>query len=208
MNAQQRVLVAAEFAARKHAGQRRKDAARTPYINHPLSVARRLVEAGCSDEEVLMAGLLHDTIEDCGVQQSELERNFGEIVARYVGECSDDKALPKAERKRLQVTHAAHVSPGARLVKLADKLDNCAGLKEEAPVGWSADRVQGYFVWSLHVCRALGQGDDAVAAALQRQLAAVFAATFRHDGRDVPCVPANDAVVLERYYEEMSFATD
>src|SRR5262249_43597128 len=120
-----RLLQAIDFAAQKHSGQRRKSADAAPYINHPLRVARLLAEVGgVEDEEVLIAAVLHDTLEDTPTPPDELEAAFGPAVRRLVQEVTDDKSLPKAERKRLQVAHAPGLSPGAALIKLADKIAN------------------------------------------------------------------------------------
>ncbi|XP_062998347.1 guanosine-3',5'-bis(diphosphate) 3'-pyrophosphohydrolase MESH1 isoform X1 [Elgaria multicarinata webbii] len=151
-----RLLAAADFAARKHASQRRKDPERTPYINHPIGVAQILAqEAGITDIAVLQAALLHDTVEDTDATFSEIEESFGEEVRRIVEEVTDDKTLPKMERKRLQIEHAVHSSQAARLVKLADKLYNLRDLNRCTPQGWSEERVQEYFLWASKVVRVL-----------------------------------------------------
>lgn len=84
---------------------------------------------------VLQAALLHDTVEDTDTSPAELEAKFGPIVARIVQEVTDDKSLPKQERKRQQVEHAPHCSRQAKLVKLADKLYNLRDLNRCTPVG-------------------------------------------------------------------------
>ncbi|XP_014333540.1 guanosine-3',5'-bis(diphosphate) 3'-pyrophosphohydrolase MESH1 isoform X3 [Bos mutus] len=130
------LLEAADFAARKHQRQRRKDPEGTPYINHPIGVARILThEAGITDIVVLQAALLHDTVEDTDTTLDEVELHFGDQVRRLVEEVTDDKTLPKLERKRLQVEHAPQSSPGAKLVKLADKLYNLRDLNRCTPEG-------------------------------------------------------------------------
>ena len=83
----------------------------------------------------LQAALLHDTVEDTETSIAELELAFGPTVARIVQEVTDDKALPKHERKRLQVEHAPHCSHQAKLVKLADKLYNLRDLNRCTPTG-------------------------------------------------------------------------
>ena len=112
-----RLLDAARFAADKHRHQRRKDVEATPYINHPLAVTAILAEAGIDDVDVLVAALLHDTVEDTETSPEEIAERFGPVVAGYVAEVTDDKGLPKAERKRLQVATTAGKSAGARLIK-------------------------------------------------------------------------------------------
>ncbi|KAJ3209740.1 Guanosine-3',5'-bis(diphosphate) 3'-pyrophosphohydrolase MESH1 [Entophlyctis luteolus] len=131
------LIDAAAFAAEKHRGQRRKDLAATPYINHPIGVARILaIEGGVEDEFVLAAALLHDTVEDTDTTFEEIDSRFGSTVGRIVREVTDDKSLDKAERKRLQIETAPSKSKEAKLVKLADKIYNLRDLSREAPVGW------------------------------------------------------------------------
>ncbi len=93
------LITAIAFAADKHRNQRRKDADASPYINHPIALANLLLnEAGVEDQRVLIAAVLHDTIEDTDTTEQELVRHFGKDVADIVLEVTDDKALPKAER--------------------------------------------------------------------------------------------------------------
>ncbi|XP_017290506.1 guanosine-3',5'-bis(diphosphate) 3'-pyrophosphohydrolase MESH1 [Kryptolebias marmoratus] len=162
------LLEAANFAAYKHRNQIRKDPAGTPYINHPIGVSRILShEGGVSDIDVLQAALLHDTVEDTDTTIEELREKFGETVAGFVQEVTDDKSLPKQERKRLQVEHAPHCSPQAKLVKLADKLYNLRDLNCSIPVGWSAERVQEYFVWASEVVKGLKGANSALEEKLE-----------------------------------------
>jgi guanosine-3',5'-bis(diphosphate) 3'-pyrophosphohydrolase len=106
-----RLLVdAVAFAAYKHRRQRRKDAEASPYINHPIALARVLsVEGGISDTTLLAAAVLHDTLEDTETTFEELKERFGAAVAAVVLEVTDDKSLPKKERKRLQIQHASRI---------------------------------------------------------------------------------------------------
>jgi guanosine-3',5'-bis(diphosphate) 3'-pyrophosphohydrolase len=143
------IFRALEFAARKHRDQRRKDADATPYINHPIQLAGVLVnEAGIDAAQVIIAALLHDTVEDTQTTPAELAREFGFAVADLVMEVTDDKSLPKAKRKRLQVEHAAHLSAGARLVKLADKICNLRDMRAAPPADWDSARRRAYFDWA------------------------------------------------------------
>ncbi|KAM4826237.1 guanosine-3',5'-bis(diphosphate) 3'-pyrophosphohydrolase MESH1 [Thomomys bottae] len=163
------LLAAADFAARKHRQQRRKDPEGTPYINHPIGVARILAqEAGVTDVAVLQAALLHDTVEDTDTTPEELELHFGARVRRLVEEVTDDKALPQPERKRLQVERAPRGSPGAKLVKLADKLHNLRDLNRCAPAGWSQARVHEYFQWAAQVAAGLRGSCPPLEEALER----------------------------------------
>lgn len=126
------------FAAIKHRDQRRKDSKETPYINHPVGVAYILSSEGnVTDLDVLMSAILHDTVEDTDTSFDEIENEFGTKIRDIVSEVTDDKSLPKMERKRLQIEHALTVSRDAKLVKLADKLYNLRDLQKEIPRGWT-----------------------------------------------------------------------
>jgi GTP diphosphokinase / guanosine-3',5'-bis(diphosphate) 3'-diphosphatase len=150
------LLKALAFAAHKHRDQRRKDHEASPYINHPIALADVLVnEGGVSDVEVLCAALLHDTVEDTATTPEELVETFGARVARIVAEVTDDKALNKADRKRLQVENAARLSPEAKLVKLADKICNLRDVAERPPAGWDLARRREYFDWAKRVVDGL-----------------------------------------------------
>ena len=146
------LITALAFAADKHKNQRRKDADASPYINHPIALANLLLnEAGVEDQRVLIAAVLHDTIEDTDTTEQELVKHFGKDVADIVLEVTDDKALPKAERKRLQIEHAAHISRRAKLVKLADKICNLRDITASPPADWSIQSKQEYFDWAKSV---------------------------------------------------------
>jgi guanosine-3',5'-bis(diphosphate) 3'-pyrophosphohydrolase len=112
------LIRALEFAARKHRMQRRKDHDASPYINHPIALMSVLcAEAGINNSCVLAAAALHDTIEHTETTPAELEAEFGSQIASIVAEMTDDKALPKAERKQLQIERASHKSREAAFVK-------------------------------------------------------------------------------------------
>src|SRR5262245_14017517 len=100
------LLEALEFASIRHRDQRRKDREASPYINHPIAVARALWLAGVRDPTTLIAAILHDTIEDTRTTHDEIARQFGDAVAAVVSEVTDDKSLPKQERKQRQIEHA------------------------------------------------------------------------------------------------------
>ncbi len=150
------LLKALSFAAHKHRDQRRKDAEASPYINHPIALAEVLAaEGGVSDIEVLAAALLHDTIEDTATTYEELVEHFGSRIAGMVAEVTDDQNLPKADRKRLQIEHAAGLSAGAKLVKLADKICNLRDVADRPPAKWDLPRRQEYFEWAKRVIDGL-----------------------------------------------------
>jgi guanosine-3',5'-bis(diphosphate) 3'-pyrophosphohydrolase len=144
------------FAAHKHRDQRRKDAEASPYINHPIALAEVLAgEGGVTDVEVLAAALLHDTIEDTATTADELRAEFGARIAAMVEEVTDDDSLPKAEKKRLQIEHAPGLTPGAKLVKLADKICNLRDVADRPPAKWELQRRQEYFEWAKRVIDGL-----------------------------------------------------
>lgn len=151
-----RLLSALAFAAQKHRDQRRKDLVASPYINHPIALANVLAnETGIDDERVLIAAILHDTIEDTETTAQELIREFGQEIADIVLEVSDDKTLSAAERKRLQVEHAGSISRRAKLVKLADKICNLRDIASSPPADWSLERKRAYFDWAKAVVDGL-----------------------------------------------------
>ena len=157
---------AADFAARRHSDQRRKGSAREPYVNHLAEVAALLAEtAEAPDASLVAAGWLHDTIEDTGTTRAELERLFGKPVGDLVAEVTDDKSLPKPERKRRQVEGAPHKSSGAKAIKIADKTSNLRSLAASPPDDWDRQRVADYVAWSEAVvagCRGTNTALEAL----------------------------------------------
>ena len=174
-----RFLQALSFAADKHRHQRRKDSAKTPYINHPIAVANILLnEAGVNDEAVLIAALLHDTVEDTDTCLEEIERHFGAQVRDIVDEVTDDKSLLKEERKQQQIDHAPSLSDRARLVKLADKTANLRDVAVDPPEGWPVSRLNGYLDWGKAVVDQI-RGSHAQLEALFDQAYAQGKATVK-----------------------------
>jgi GTP diphosphokinase / guanosine-3',5'-bis(diphosphate) 3'-diphosphatase len=150
------VIRAVEFAAQKHRMQRRKDNDASPYINHPIALMHVLcLDGGINDPVVLAAAALHDTIEDTETTEEELRTTFGEEIAQIVVEMTDDKSLPKQERKRLQIEHAHRMSTEGALVKLADKICNLRDVAANPPLGWSLERQIEYFDWAKAVVDGL-----------------------------------------------------
>jgi guanosine-3',5'-bis(diphosphate) 3'-pyrophosphohydrolase len=162
----QLLIEAFSFAAHKHRDQRRKDAEASPYINHPIQLARVLaIEGNITDEQTIIAAILHDTIEDTETTADEIRSLFSVTVAAIVEEVTDDKSLPKDERKRLQIEHAAHSSRRAKLVKLADKICNVRDLDSSPPANWTLTRRQEYFDWAKKVVDSLRGVSPALEAA-------------------------------------------
>jgi len=151
-----RLLKAIDFAAQKHSKQRRKNQEASPYINHPIEVAAYLSDIGeIDDEDVIVAALLHDTIEDTETSEMEIVSLFGNRVANLVLECTDDKSLEKQERKRLQIVNAPKKSPEAKMIKIADKICNLRSVISDPPKGWSTLRQLDYFKWAEKVTLGL-----------------------------------------------------
>jgi GTP diphosphokinase / guanosine-3',5'-bis(diphosphate) 3'-diphosphatase len=146
------VIRAVEFAAQKHRMQRRKDSDASPYINHPIALMHVLcIDGSHSDPLVLAVAALHDTIEDTETTEQELRTTFGQGITQIVVEMTDDKSLPKEERKRLQIEHAHRMSREGALVKLADKICNLRDVAANPPLGWSLKRQLEYFDWAKAV---------------------------------------------------------
>lgn len=160
-NSARELLRAVRFAAHKHRDQRRKGIDASPYINHPIEVAELISRVGEVDElEVLLAAILHDTVEDTKTEPEEIEEAFGAAVRSLVAEVTDDKKLEKQERKRLQVEHAPHISEGAKLIKIADKTCNVRDIAHSPPSDWSAQRRSEYLDWASRVvdgCRGVNE---------------------------------------------------
>ena len=156
------IIRAEAFAREVHARQTRKGEAAEPYITHLEDVAA-LLTAAAAPAETIAAGWLHDTIEDghehgFPVTLHDLAERFGWPVAAIVAEVSDEKAIPKALRKDLQIRHAPRASPAARMVKLADKISNLRALIASPPAGWEHGRKVEYFGWAARVaagCRGV-----------------------------------------------------
>lgn len=155
------LLAALQFAAQKHSQQRRKDSDASPFINHPIAVAELLARVGgVTDLTMLQAAILHDTIEDTSTTAQELEERFGQAVRSLVLELTDDKSLPKAERKRLQIEHAPHLSSRAKQIKIADKICNMGDITTTEPTDWPVPRKREYLDWAEQVvagCRGCSQ---------------------------------------------------
>lgn len=174
------LLRALRFAAHKHRDQRRKDSDASPYINHPIEVADLISRVGEVDDlAVLVAAILHDTVEDTKTVPEEIETAFGVEVRRLVAEVTDDKKLEKLERKRLQIVHAPHASDAAKLIKIADKACNVRDIAHTPPSHWTPERRAEYLDWACRVvdgCRGVNEKleryfDDTLAAAREKTAA-------------------------------------
>jgi (p)ppGpp synthase/HD superfamily hydrolase len=169
LDAVRQILAAARFAAERHAAQRRKGRTAEPYVNHLLEVAELLARtADQLDTNLIVAALLHDTIEDTGVTRAELAERFGEDVASLVAEVSDDKLLPKEMRKALQVENAPHKSARAQALGTADKTANVRSIATSPPANWSFERRVEYVRWARQVVARFTGLDGRLAAEFQQ----------------------------------------
>lgn len=163
-----KVVNACYFASLKHTFQRRKNTTKDPYINHPIEVMHVLTECGITDVDTLCGAVLHDTIEDTETSNDEILFKFGKDVLLIVEECSDNKALDKVLRKKLQIEHAEHISDKAKLVKLADKYSNVHGLLNDPPAKWSKKEIIGYVRWAFVCCSHMYGVNESLDTMLKR----------------------------------------
>jgi len=139
------------FSALKHAHQRRKGAGDIPYINHPVDVANLLASTiPDTDYNLLIAAILHDTLEDTKTSNAEIEELFGKEVLDIVLEVTDDMSLSKAIRKSKQIEKAPFISPKAKLIKIADKACNIRDILRTR-MYWSNRQKVKYILWAVEV---------------------------------------------------------
>lgn len=151
------------LAAAKHAGQTRSCSGE-PYINHLAEVAHLLAYATDGiDSELVIAGVLHDIVEDTDATPALLQTLFGAQVSLVVSEVTDPAHVDEATRRRLQVDHAPKLSNRAKLLKIADKTSN---LRERLafPPNLPPEEIRAYIRWGFDVvagCRGLNERLDA-----------------------------------------------
>jgi len=153
-----KIFKAIEFAANRHKYQTRKGIGKIPYINHPIQVAKTLIDFGEDDTDLIASALLHDVVEDTTQGEKQIKdlselilQMFGENVLLTVLEVTDNKTLPVEERKRLQVQHTPKLSDRAKKLKIADKICNILDIVNDPPEGWSEDRKIAYIDWAKRV---------------------------------------------------------
>jgi (p)ppGpp synthase/HD superfamily hydrolase len=163
----QTILSAAQFAAEKHADQKRKGG--EPFINHLIEVAHLVSTAIPEpDANLVAAAFLHDTIEDTGVTAAELTERFGQDVTGLVLEVTDDKSLAPEVRKRLQIEHAPKLSVRAQTIKLADKISNLRSILSSPPPDWGYERKKQYFEWGRRVADGLSAPNPILKAEFEK----------------------------------------
>jgi (p)ppGpp synthase/HD superfamily hydrolase len=144
------------FSAQHHATQKRKGEAQEPYVNHLAEVAELVAEATRGqDANLVAAAVLHDTIEDTETSFAELRTTFNADIADLVAEVTDDKTLPKALRRQLQIENAAKKSRRAKILKLADKTSNLLSLAKSPPADWNLEERRDYLTFALDVAKGL-----------------------------------------------------
>ncbi|HTL80521.1 MAG TPA: HD domain-containing protein [Bacteroidia bacterium] len=150
------------FASECHSGQFRKDG-HTPYINHPLEVMHLLIsEGGVEEQEILIAAMLHDVVEDTNVTAAEIQEKFGKRVAKIVLELTDDKTMTKEERKKEQLLSAKLLSSEARLIRLSDKICNVYDILYAPPGNWDMNRRRDYLHWAEAVIDKISGTNEAL----------------------------------------------
>jgi (p)ppGpp synthase/HD superfamily hydrolase len=117
--------------------------------------SRNARSRGDGDTNLVIAALLHDAIEDSEVPQELIAENFGDDVASIVMEVTDDKSLPKAKRKLIQIETAPMKSPRAKMLKLADKTSNLRAVAASPPSDWSVKRRMEYVAFARKVAAGL-----------------------------------------------------
>jgi guanosine-3',5'-bis(diphosphate) 3'-pyrophosphohydrolase len=152
------IFEALAFAAERHKNQTRKGEGNIPYINHPIAVTRLLSKFGETNQDLFIAALLHDVIEDTAKGKKEIKElsdlirdKFSENVLNIVLEVSDDKSLPVEERKHLQIIHTPKLSNVAKKLKIADKICNLIDIKDNPPTDWTVERKINYLNWAKQV---------------------------------------------------------
>jgi len=149
------------FTVRKHATQTRRDG--SPYVAHPLRVAESLRSiGGIEDMNVILAGLMHDLIEDTECEWATIAKRFGEPVADLVAILSGDMRLPKVQRREEVVDRIRAAPTEAKAVRLADRLDNLADMK-----GFSESRRKEYIRDSWKILEACAGANPGLEKALE-----------------------------------------
>lgn len=137
------------LAAEKHQYQRRAGYDQLPYINHLIKVTNILIETEQeTDPTILIASILHDSVEDTDLTFDDLKRLFGESVAKIVLELTDDMQLDYAKRKQLQVEGAKNLSVAAKKIRIADKICNIQDIFTY-PLNWTKDQKIAYLENSI-----------------------------------------------------------
>lgn len=173
-----KLLDAIAFAARKHRKQRRRDADKTPFINHPIAVAQTLAHFGkVDDTTILLAAILHDVLEDTTATPADLVEHFGYDVCTLVKEVTDDKNLSSQERKERLIERVQAASLAAKQIVIADKICNLSDVGLSDPPDWPTERKVKYLLWADRVvdaCRGCNPAMEARFDKVFAQRRAIF----------------------------------
>lgn len=134
---------ALEFAKKAHFFQKRKYT-NEPYITHPIAVAE-IVRSVPHSQEMVIAAILHDTVEDTDVTLDDIKDNFGLTVARLVAWVTDISTPfhgPRKERKALDAMHLSLAPSEAQTIKLADLIHNTSSIKDHDLGFWKIYRLE------------------------------------------------------------------
>lgn len=129
-----------------HKEQKRKDGSK--FTTHLYDVAKILKKNNITNENIIIAAILHDIIEDTIYSKIELLNDFGEEIYTMVMECTDNKSLPKYERKLFQIAKVNYLKDDSRLIKIADKISNLKSILITPPTNWNELRIFGYIAWT------------------------------------------------------------
>lgn len=169
-------LKALVFAADMHAGQLKKGCSKLPFINHPIKVASLLSSVSPKkDMTLLIAALLHDVLEKTAADPAGIKAAFGKKVLGIVREVTDDKSLPDPERKQRQIESAGRLSPGAKKIRLADKICNMRDIMTY-PLGWSRQKKLSYLEFAGKLAAELRGTDARLERIFNREHAAALRA--------------------------------
>ncbi|MFT6388319.1 MAG: guanosine-3',5'-bis(diphosphate) 3'-pyrophosphohydrolase [Cellvibrionaceae bacterium] len=141
----EKIFEVLEYASELHKDQRRKGNGGSPYVNHLIEVASLLSRvAKVTDQEVIIAAILHDALEDTDAREGDIFDLFGDTVLGYVKHLTDDKTLSLEKRRIAQLKSIENSSSQIQLIKLADHCSNIASL----PPSWDRARLESYISWS------------------------------------------------------------
>jgi len=155
-----KILNAVTYSAQCHQMQTRKNAKKTPYVSHPMTVAETVLTVGkVRDADVIIAALLHDTIDDTQATYEDIRSRFGSKVENIVRELTEDKTLSSAKRKKLQIIQAPNKSTGAAIICLSDQIFNLNNLLQDPPIDWTRERIDQYFQWVQSVVNHLPEAN-------------------------------------------------
>lgn len=178
-----RLNEAIRYAVAQHEGQLRKGSTR-PYIVHPLETMTILMGMG-ADTDLMIAGLLHDTIEDTGTTRREIEEKFGADVAALVAGHSEDKEKSWQERKSAAIAHLRQADRRMKLLVMSDKVSNLRSMvldqRELGEKLWERfnapkERQKWYYTGILDALKELREDPDA--APVYREMEDIFHQLF------------------------------